>query len=203
MRRIPFYTVIQEAIMQVMMIVMIVAYICYDYMDEIGFPAYIIIGVAVIVLILVMRKQMTNMIVVQYLAKIPVTKSKTVSRNWVYPILSNVFIIGLTGLHFWLYFSNQQDLIPLYKEYGFGALLAFAMISFNYFKWECHLTDKGLAIGSKLEQKLISWKEIKGFEIRTDDIFLTFEKSFPILKMNIKRSSETVDLEKLLTIEVV
>jgi len=184
------------------MIVMIIAYICYDYRTEIGYLAYVVIAMSIFIMIWVMRKQMMSMTIVQYIAKIPVTKKGTVSRNWIYSILSNIFIIGLTCLHFWLYYTNKQDLMPLYKEYGFGALLAIVLLSYNYFKWECNLTDKGIAIGSKLEQKLIPWKEIKSYEIQSEQIQLTFKKHFPVLRMHIKRSIATADLEKILTIEV-
>ncbi len=202
MKKIPFYTILQEAIMQLMMIVMIIAYICYDYRAEIGYLAYVVIAISIFIIILVMRKQITSMTVVHYLTKIPVTKKDTISRNWLYPIFSNVFILGLTGLHFWLYYINNQELMPLYTEYGFGAVLAIAMLSFNYFKWECHLTNKGIAVGSKLESKLIPWLEIKSYEIENEQIKLNFKKTFPILRMHIKRSRATIDLEKLLIIEV-
>jgi hypothetical protein len=198
MRKIPIYNIAQEISTQLMMIVVICGYISYDFMDQMGWIAWLVIGICAGTVFIQMKSTMKNMAIVKLVSKLDVKRVQTIKRNWLYFIIANGLIIGFTILHFYLYHITGRDVMPLYKEYGIGVALGAVILYLNFFKWSCAIADKGIIVGSVIDQKMIEWNQIETINNDAGSVNITFKSRFPIKSMKLPNNESTQQIKALI-----
>jgi hypothetical protein len=198
MRKLPIYNIAQEISTQLMMIVVICGYISYDFMDRMGWIAWLVIVICAGTVFIQMKSTMKNMAIVKLVSKLDVKRVGTIKRNWMYFIIANGLIIGFTVLHFYLYHLTGRDITPLYKEYGIGIVLGAVILYLNFFKWSCTIADKGIIIGSVIDQKLIEWKQIESIDSESEFVNIVFKAKFPVTKIKLPNNKITQQIKALI-----
>ena len=198
MRKFPIYNLAQEITMQMMMVLVIVGYIAYDQLDVLGAIGYGLIGVAAVGVVFFFMRQVKNMTVAKIIAQTKHKKFKLVKINWLLVIGSNLLIIGLSYLHFYIWIQQGKDLMPLYNEYGIGALLGVGMFVLNSRDFSVITTDKGIAFGSKLDLKLLQWQDIESVGQDENNLVIIPKNTIGFKSLNIPVAAVSRDLENLL-----
>lgn len=198
MRKFPIYNLAQEITMQMMMVLVIVGYIAYDQLDVLGVIGYGLIGVAAVGVVFFFMRQVKNMTVAKIIAQTKHKKFKLVKINWLLVIGSNLLIIGLSCLHFYIWIQQGKDLMPLYNEYGIGALLGVGMFVLNSRDFSVITTDKGIAFGSKFDLKLLLWQDIESVGQDENNLIIIPKNTVGFKSLNIPAAAVSRDLENLL-----
>jgi hypothetical protein len=198
MRKIPLYTLIQELMMQWMMLLLILGYIVYDFMDLLNELSYILIGIIGILFLLSLKKMMGNFVLVTIQPIFMLPSKKDLYKNYSYTILFNLILGIATALHFYLRYTFQKDLTPLFWEYGLGGIIGVALQLFIKRKPLFGITKRGLAIGSQYDLKLVEWKNIECVDSLENHFSIQFIKNFPLKKLLLAKNSKTIDLKKLI-----
>jgi len=198
MRKVPLYTLLQEIMMQWMMLLLIVGYIIYDFMDVLQEYSYIFLGLIGLLFIVSFRKMMTNfvMVTIQTIFKLP--SRKNLIKNYSFTLLLNVILVTATAFHFYLRYTFQKDLTPLYWEYGLGGLIGIALQLFIKRNPFFGITKRGLVIGSQYDLKLVEWNNIDRVESLENHFSVHFVKNFPLKKLLLAKNSKTLDVKKLI-----
>ncbi len=201
MRKFPIYNLAQEITMQMMMVLVIVGYISFDQLDVLGAIGYGLIGVAAIGIIFFFMRQLKNMTIAKIIAQTKHKKFKLVKINWLLVIGSNLLIIGLSCLHFYIWIKQGKDLMPLYNEYGIGALLGIGMFIMNSRDFSITITDKGIAFGSKFDLKLIQWQDIESVDQDENNLIIIPKNTIGFKSLKIPIQAVSKELDSLLRME--
>lgn len=186
MRKFPIYSFLQEMNMQLMMVLLIIAYISYDFMDLLNIFSYLIIGVSVIAIAFLFKKQMSSMKVAKIIAQTTSKSAFSVRKNWMTVLTVNFIIILFSGLHFYLYQQQGRAYDPLISEYGFGAILGVSIFIFNYLKAVMIVTDQGVVVGSKFSPNLVCWEDIDQATRIGNKITIVPKSTFGIKEISIQ-----------------
>lgn len=198
MRRLPIYSIFQDLIMQLIMLLLVVAYIFYDFAAILGWVSYAIIALAVILSVLASIFMIKNTIVVKVYQSVQLSFSKNIFINSYYFAISNLIVIAATAAHFYLRYSFHFDLTDLYWEYGFGGLIAIGLQLLLKRNPVLSITDKGLIVGSKFEMKVVEWKQINALTNEDNSFTIHFKSVFPLKKIKVPKNSKTIDFKKFI-----
>ncbi len=201
MRKFPIYNLAQEITMQMMMLLVIMGYIAYDQLDILGSIGYALLCVAGIGIVFFFMRQLKNMVIAKIISQSKHKKWEVVKINWLLIILSNLIIIGLSLLHFYIWIQQGKDLGPLYNEYGIGALLGAGMFILNSRDFSITTTDKGIAFGSKFDLKILLWEDIESATPIENSLVVIPKNTVGFKSLRIPNESVSRDLENLLRME--
>jgi hypothetical protein len=188
----------QELSMQWMMLLLILAYIIYDFVDIIGTNGYYAIGFIALLVGLLFYKMTQNFVVVDVKIIQELTYGKSIHRNLLYTVLVNGIMLLATLSHFYLRIEANKELDSLYYEYGLGGIIAIALqllIKRNPLLGVSHL---GIIVGSKFDFKLIPWKQIQVITQTDNHFSIHFGATFPIKKIELVKTSKSLDLKKII-----
>lgn len=200
MRKFPIYNLLQELTMQGMMILLIIGYIAYDFMEVWTIYSYVLIGLCAIGVVLLFRRQVSSMIVAKTIAMVKDKQDLKVNRNFVFIGLVNLVVILFTLLHFYLYQVNGKDFDPLYSEYGFGALLGAGLWTYNFMNNQVIITDQGIVVGSKFSPSMLNWAAIEKAYHEKGTITIIPKQNFGIKSVEVRGIRATQQLTTLLRI---
>jgi hypothetical protein len=203
MRKFPIYNLAQEITMQMMMLLIIMGYIAYDQLDVLGTLGYAVIAVAAAGIIFFFTRQLKNMIIAKVISQTKHKKFATVKTNWLLIITSNVVIIGLSLLHFYIWIQQGKNLAPLYNEYGIGALLGIGLFIVNSRDFSIITTDQGIAFGSKFDLKLLLWEDIHSVKYEGNNIIIIPKNTVGFKSLRMPKEAISRDLESLLRMNVI
>lgn len=184
--------------MQLMMVAIIIGYIAYDFRESWSWVSYTILFTSGLSVILLFKRQINNMIMVRILSGFKASYYNTVKINYLLMICSNIVILTLTGLHFYLYFHGKRAMEPLYNEYGIGALLGIGMWLFNTRNYDVFITDRGIAIGGKFDQRLILWENLL-IEQKRGEYILKVKNSPSLRQIKLPINNSTQIIQQLLS----
>ncbi len=174
-RKFPLYSIAQETNMQIMLLLVIVGYVAYDQIPILNFWAYVVIGFVGTLVVLLFKKQLNNMKFASVLSAVKSKKIESLKVNWKIKFFFNVLISMLSAFHFYIWISQGKELMPLYQEYGVGALLGLFLIGFNTFNFFITITDEGVVVGSKIEPKLITFEQMESYSFRNNEIKISLK----------------------------
>jgi hypothetical protein len=191
-RKITRVNIWQEIAMFLLMLVLIGGYITYDFMHAMpSYYAYLLLGFFIGTFLLIFRSVIRNMQWAFIGETIPKT-AFTIKRNHTYVILLNMAISLSAGVHFYLYYVQELSFTHLIWEYGIGGTFATGVRILQNRNNQLVLSDNGLIIGSKLDMKLIEWKDIQHLVENTNSFSIMFSKDFPIHSIDLTKSQRTL-----------
>lgn len=200
MRKFPKYGLLQELTMQGMMILLIIGYIGYDFMNEWDFYSYILMAVCGTGIVFLFRKQITAMRIAKIISIVSDKKDFKVKKNYIFAGVINFLIVLFSGLHFYLYDKAGRSFEPLYSEYGFGALLGIGLWIFDLFSNQVIITEQGVAFGSKLRPTLLTWSVIDKATDEKGKVTIVPKSTFGIKSVEVRGIRATQQLSTLLRI---
>lgn len=198
MRKVPIYTLLQEIMMQWMMLLLIVGYLVYDFMEQLNEMSYVLLVLIGILFVFSLKKMMRNFVIVTIQPIFSLPSKNDIVKNLTAPLVFNLILALATFLHFYLRFIFNKDLTPLIWEYGIGGILGLGLRFLIKQKPLFGLTNKGIAIGSQFDLKLVEWKNIERIESLENHFSIHFVKNFPIKKLLLAKNSKTIDLKKFI-----
>lgn len=188
----------QELSMQWMMLLLILAYIIYDFVDIIGTNGYFAIGFIALLVGFLFYKMTKNFVVVDVKIIQELTYGKSIHRNLLYTVIVNGIMLTATLLHFYLRMEANKELDSLYYEYGLGGILAIGLQLLIKRNPLLGITQLGIIVGSKFDFKLIPWKQIQVITQTDNHFSVHFGATFPIKKIELVKTSKTLDLKKVI-----
>lgn len=203
MRKFPVYNLAQEITMQMMMLLVILGYIAYDQLHVLGTIGYGLLSISAIGIVFFFMRQIKNMTVAKIIGQTKHKKFKVVKINWLLILGSNLVIVSLSLLHFYIWVQQGKDLTPLYNEYGVGALLGLGLFIMNSRGFSIVTTDKGIAFGSKFDLKLLQWQDIKTATQVENNLIVIPKNTIGFKSLKIPLTSVSRELENLLKMESV
>ena len=203
MRKFPIYNLAQEITMQMMMLLVILGYIAYDQLPLLGGLGYGILTIVGAGIVFFFIRQIKNMAFAKIITQTKLKKLQVVKTNWLLIIISNVVLIGLSLLHFYIWIQQDKDLGPLYNEYGIGVLLGVGLFVMNSRDFTLTTTDKGVAYGSKFDLKLLLWEDIQSAKHNENTLIIIPRNTIGVKSLNIPREAVSRDLESLLKMNVI
>ncbi len=174
-RKFPLYSIAQETNMQMILLLVIVGYIAYDQIAILDFWGYVIMVFIGVIIFLLFKKQLGNMKFASVLNTVKSRRGKSLKIKLKIKIFFNFLITLFTAFHFYIWISQGKDLMPLYKEYGFGVLLGLILIGYNAFNFFITITDEGVVVGSKIEPKLITFEQMESYSFRNNEIKISLK----------------------------
>lgn len=200
MGKFPNYSLLQELTMQGMMILLILGYIAYDFMEEWGFSSYIIIAACGTGVIFLFRNQIKSMRTAKILIIVSSKPDFKVRRNFVFSTAMNLLILGFTLLHFYLYHVSNKPFDPLYSEYGIGILLGAGIWIYDYLKGEVIISEQGVVTGSKLRPTILCWSAVDKAISEKGTVRIIPKNTFGIRSIEVRGIRATQQLATLLRI---
>ena len=201
MRKFPIYNLAQEITMQMMMLLVIIGYIAYDQLNILGGLGYVLLTIAGGGIVFFFIRQIKNMTFAKVITQSKHKKSRVVKTNWTLIIISNVVIIGLSLLHFYIWFQQGKDLEPLYNEYGLGLLLGVGLFIMNSRDFTITTTDKGIAFGSKFDLKLLLWEDIQSIKQDENVLLIIPKNTVGFKSLALPKEAVSRELENFLRME--
>ena len=200
MRKFPIYSLLQELTMQGMMVLLILGYIGYSFMDEWGLVSYILMGITGVGIILLFRNQIASMRMAKVIHVITNQQDFSTHRNLSFTLLMNLLVVGLSILHFYLFSANGKDIQPLYTEYGVGAVLGAGLWVFEFKRGQLMITEQGVVVGSKLRPSLVCWSAIQSAKNEKGTVTIAPKQTFGVKTIEIRGIRATQQLVTLLRI---
>lgn len=199
-RKFPIYNIAQETNMQIMLLLVIVGYIAYDQIDVLEFWGYVIIGIVGALVVFLFKKQLGNMKFASVISTVKTKRGVCLKINWKIKIFFNLVITLLSAFHFYIWISQGKDLMPLYKEYGVGALLGMFLIGFNAFNFFITITDEGVVVGSKIDPKLIPFDQMENYSFQNNLLTLSLKDKRIISQISVADKNQQNLLLSLLSV---
>jgi hypothetical protein len=199
-RKFPIYSIAQETNMQIMLLLVIVGYIAYDQIPILDFWGYVIIGFVGTLVVLLFKKQLNNMKFASVLSTVKSKRGDCLKINWKIKIFFNLVITLLSAFHFYIWISQEKDLMPLYKEYGVGILLGIFLIGFNAFNFFITITDEGVVVGSKIEPKLITFEQMESYSFQNHELTISLKDKSIISQISVTDKNQQNLLLSLLSV---
>jgi hypothetical protein len=184
-----------------MMLLVIMGYIAYDQLDVLGAIGYGLIAMAALGIVFFFIRQLKNMTIAKIISETKHKKFKVLKINWVLITVSNVVIIGLSLLHFYIWIQQGKNLEPLYNEYGIGVLLGIGMFILNSRDFTITTTDKGIAYGSKFDLKLLEWEAIQTVTQTEKGMTITPKNTIGFKSLAVPKDAISRELDNLLRME--
>lgn len=199
MRKFPVYSFIQEINTQLMATLLIIGYIAYDLSETLGSSSYFLLGLCAAVIVFLFLRQIKSMKTAKIMILLSQSNLISVRKNALFVVLTNTLLICLSACHFVAYYLLDKGFEPLYNEYGFGALLGLVLWWYNHRNTQIILTDQGVAVGSKIDLRLILWEDLALVQ-KTNQVYLLSPKAhFSVKEIKIPATKETAILEHYLT----
>lgn len=198
MRKFPKYGLIQELTMQGMMILLIIGYIGYDFMEEWGFYSYIMMAICGTGIVLLFRQQITSMRMAKIVSIVTDKNDFNVKKNYIFAGVVNLLIFFFSGLHFYLYHKAGKSFDPLYSEYGIGALLGVGLWVYDLSNNQVVITEQGVAFGSKLRPTLLTWSVVDKATNEKGKVTVIPKSTFGIKSIEVQGIRVTQQLSTLL-----
>ena len=198
MRKFPIYNLAQEITMQMMMLLVILGYIAYDQLSILGGLGYVLLTIAGGGIVFFFIRQIKNMTFAKVITQTKHKKFQVVKTNWTLIIISNMVIIGLSLLHFYIWIQQGKDLGPLYNEYGIGLLLGVGLFIMNSRDFTITTTDKGIAFGSKFDLKLLLWEDIQSIKQNENSLLIIPKNTVGFKSLMVPNEAISRELESLL-----
>lgn len=188
----------QELSMQWMMLLLILAYIIYDFVDIIGTNGYLAIGFLALLVGFLFYKMTKNFVMVDVKIIQELTYGKSIHRNLLYTVIVNGIMLIATLLHFYLRMKANIELDSLYYEYGLGGILAIGLQLLIKRNPLLGIAQLGIIVGSKFDFKIIPWKQIQVITQTDNHFSIHFGATFPIKKIELAKTSKSLDLKKVI-----
>lgn len=200
MRKFPNYSLLQELTMQGMMILLVIGYIAYDFMDEWGLYGYLLLAVCGSGIVLLFRNQLKSMRMAKIINVVTDKQDFQVSRNYFFTISMNLLIFVFSAIHFYLYYKLGKSFRPLYTEYGIGALLGAGIWIYDQFNHQVVITEQGVVVGSKLRPSILCWSSIRKATHEKGKVTIIPKNTFAVKSISVKGIRATQQLTTLLRI---
>lgn len=166
--------------------IILICFIVYSLYSYLKLPILITIPIIILCIVyvfLILKNQVKNRATVniQISKEIPKYKSCKRNINWiVYPFV--IYSI-LTAIHFYVVYIGKGDVIYLFYDYGIGIIFA---LGFNYYLNKNNtisICTEGIAFGTKLDSKLISWDNLNHITNKGKTIEIKLKNNFPLNKI--------------------
>lgn len=200
MRKFPNYSLMQELTMQGMMILLIIGYIAYDFMDAWNLYSYLLLAVCGSGIVLLFRNQLKSMRMAKIISVVTDKRDFQVNRNYFFLITTNLLIIVFSVLHFYLYFRMGKSFQTLYTEYGIGALLGTGIWIYDHLNNQVIITEQGVVVGSKLRPSILCWSSIQKATSEKGKVTVIPKSTFAVKSISVKGIRATQQLTTLLRI---